>query len=460
MRIRLFLTLCLTLALAGCAASHDGPANGERLTAETAAHATQGVEARPTGQPAPEATPSPLKLEALRGETNPGRPLIMVHYMPWYQSREYSAAWGWHWTMNHFNPNEVNEEGRRPIASHTYPLTGPYDSSDPHLLEYQAMLMKISGIDGVIVDWYGFESFWDYGKINASTHRLFDHIQDAGLRFAVTYEDRTVQNMLENGHPNVRDARTHGGEVMQYLQEHWFLEDAYLKAAGRPVLFVFGNPPFFSSNQDWSTLFSGLKVQPLLVTQDGRLVSAAESSFPWPPMHLSGGGDLPIAVVERYLDAFYAGASGWDFTVAAAFPGFHDIYAEAGVGPSYGFLDANDGGTLAFTLARALESDPDVIQIVTWNDYGEGTTIEPTVEYGYAYLEMIQREIIRLDGGGFPYAPEDLAIPLRIFEWRAAVEGSPQANALLDNAVTAVLAGRTDLAAMILEEIDRGDWEQ
>jgi hypothetical protein len=39
------------------------------------------------------------------------------------------------------------------IASHFHPLTGPYDSSNDALLEYQVMLMKLSRIDGVIVDW-------------------------------------------------------------------------------------------------------------------------------------------------------------------------------------------------------------------------------------------------------------------------------------------------------------------
>src|SRR5215470_5926416 len=58
------------------------------------------------------------------------RPLIMVHYMPWYQTPATSGVWGWHWTMDHFNPNLKDENGKQSIASHYYPLTGPYDSSD------------------------------------------------------------------------------------------------------------------------------------------------------------------------------------------------------------------------------------------------------------------------------------------------------------------------------------------
>jgi len=48
------------------------------------------------------------------------------------------------------------------LASHFIPLTGPYDSSDEAVLDYQVQLMKLSGIDGVIVDWYGNANVNDY----------------------------------------------------------------------------------------------------------------------------------------------------------------------------------------------------------------------------------------------------------------------------------------------------------
>ncbi len=86
----------------------------------------------------------------------------MVHYMPWFQTPSISGYWGWHWTMNHFNPDKIDLTGRHEIASHYCPLTGPYDSQDKDILEYQVLLMKISGIDGVLVDWYGNENYNDY----------------------------------------------------------------------------------------------------------------------------------------------------------------------------------------------------------------------------------------------------------------------------------------------------------
>ena len=53
-------------------------------------------------------------------------PLILAHYMPWYTARPFSEHWGWHWTMNHFAP-EQETDGQRQIASKYHPLIGPYD---------------------------------------------------------------------------------------------------------------------------------------------------------------------------------------------------------------------------------------------------------------------------------------------------------------------------------------------
>jgi len=66
----------------------------------------------------------------------PSRPMILAHYMPWYAAKPVSPTWGWHWTMNAFDPDK-EVDGRRQIASRFYPMIGPYDSGDPHVLECQ-----------------------------------------------------------------------------------------------------------------------------------------------------------------------------------------------------------------------------------------------------------------------------------------------------------------------------------
>ena len=67
-------------------------------------------------------------------------------HMPWYTAKPFSDHWGWHWTMNHFDP-EQEVDGQRQIASKYHPLIGSYDSGDPHVLEYHLLLMKVAGIE-------------------------------------------------------------------------------------------------------------------------------------------------------------------------------------------------------------------------------------------------------------------------------------------------------------------------
>jgi len=278
------------------------------------------------------ASPSPINITVptptstvVSDILEPQRPLLMAHYMPWYQTPSVSGYWGWHWTMEHFQPSRQDENGRREIASYTMPLTGPYDSRDDAVLEYQILLMKISGIDGVIVDWYGMENFWDYAVLNDSTRKLFPYIKQAGLQFAICYEDQTIKHMVDNKQLPVKDVYTHGQAVMRYLQETWFDEAPYLKVAEQPVLFIFG-PQYFTSASDWETLFSVLDKRPAFITLDKHTESAGLSSYPWPPMWAGKIGILSQEALEGYLTAFYSKAEDWDYVVAGVFPGFRDIY--------------------------------------------------------------------------------------------------------------------------------------
>ena len=212
----------------------------------------------------------------------------MVHYMPWYASKPVSGEWGWHWTMNHFDPDTVADDGRREIASHYYPLIGPYDSNDPHALECHVLLMKFAGIDGAIIDWYGIKDHYDYATIHRNTNHLI-----------------------------------------------------------------------------------------------------------------------------------------------------------------YGYLDDQEGAVFGETLERAGES-ASLIQIVTWNDYGEGTIIEPTIEFGYRYLEALQNYRKKQAGKTFPYSPEDLRLPIALYQLRQQAATDGRAAVHLDSAAALLFASENEAARKIL----------
>lgn len=403
----------------------------------------------PTVTPTATSTHGPLYTSTATAVPKEDRPLLLVHFMPWYQAPPIDSAWGWHWTMNHFTPDVKDSNGHREIASHFYPLTGPYDSRDPAILEYQVLLMKLSGIDGVIVDWFGSENFLDYGILNQSTQALFLYIKKAGLLFSICYEDQTIKNMVDNGHITMGDARLNAKKEMLYLQNNWFIDDAYFRTSERPVLFIFG-PQYFKAPSDWETIFSVLNTTPVFISEDNPLPPVATSSFPWPPMWASQNGVLTDQALSDYLTSFYKKTDFWDFWVASAFPGFKDIYKDAGVSAGYGFLDARDGETFISTLKLAIDNKPNAIQLVTWNDYGEGTNIEPTVEYGYQYLGIVQDTIRSSINPNFPYTKDDLAIPFQLYQLRKQNAGNTEINAHLDQAFQFIVTGKLDEAKNIL----------
>lgn len=220
--------------------------------------------------------------------------------------------------------------------------------------------------------------------------------------------------MRDNGHLGFGSEIAHGQTVMRYLQDNWFETDAYVKISGRPALFNFG-PQFFHSGADWNQLFSVLNVPPLFFPLGRPQVDPASGAFSWPPMFESVNGVLSRSALSKYLDDFALESSNWESVVPTAFPGFLDIYSQALVGPSFGFLDASGGETFQLTLDAAFNLDSDIVQLATWNDYGEGTMIEPTVEFGYRYLEMVQNKPRLSIDTAFPGSPEDLTLPIRLF---------------------------------------------
>jgi hypothetical protein len=396
-----------------------------------------------------------LWLVGLSSQAAASKP-VLVHYMPWFVAKPYSGSWGWHWTMNHYNPDSIGADGRRAIASWYYPLIGPYDSADPVALEYHVLLMKLAGIDGVIVDWYGMDNYLDYGVNNQRTAALFKFTQKAALKFCLCYEDRTIQQELNGKYIAASNALAHAQDTMRYAESNYFRASSYLRWSNQPVLFNFG-PQYFKLNSDWQSIFSVLNTtnQPAFFTEDNRLPVGA-GAFDWPPMWMSQnkGGVLSDAQLESYLAAFEQNARTWPAFISSAFPRFHDIYQQAGVGSSYGYLDDRGGDTLRETLGRALTNASVLVQVVTWNDFGEGTVVEPTLDFGYRDLGIIQDFRRQYLDGNFAFHTNDLTLALRLYNLRRQYAGNAILSAELDRVFTNAISGDTTLADLRLTGIE------
>src|SRR5690606_10033519 len=128
------------------------------------------------------------------------------------------------------------------------------------------------------------------------------------------------------------------------------------------------------------------------------------------------------------------------YLVSTAFPGFHDIYREAGNGTGYGFLDDYEGQSFKLPLEASVAARSDVIQIATWNAYGEGTIVEPTVERGYRDLELLL-DLAVDSNPSHPFTKGDLRIPLELHRLRAIPGASEERLAAVDSAYAGLFAG-------------------
>lgn len=365
--------------------------------------------------------------------TKTSKKQIYAHMMPWFETQQSSGngKWGIHWTMNNQNPDSQDGTGRRQIASHYYPLIGPYASGDADVVEYQLLLMKYAGIDGVFIDWPGTIQKLDYPKNVQNSEAIINRTAAFGLSFAVVYEDQNIKNA------GVADARGAGKNDMNYLRDHYFNKSNYVQSAGAPLLLVFG-PQVLQSPDDWSDLFSVFPKRPTLLTlwyesKDAGQFAAGE--YAW------------VYKDNQHLDDFYGRQFG-GIQVGSAYPGFKAFYAEGGWGTDP-FEIAYDGtNNFASTLDKGLASVVvDSIQLATWNDYGEGTMLEPTREFNYGFLTVLQKKL------GVSYGQPELELVAKLFDLRKKVGGDGAKRAQLDSASSALAHLHPDQAKTILDSL-------
>lgn len=361
---------------------------------------------------------------------------IYMHYMPWFQSKDYSGTWGIHWTMRNQNPDRLLPDGKREIASHYYPLIGPYDSADPDVIDYHLLLMKFSGVDGILIDWYGSHQVLDYGINLKNTQEIIKGAERVGMSFAIAYEDVSAAEAARlKGIGDLEAAR----EDMRYAAQDYFLRGTYLHFGSKPLFLVFG-PRHFKNSIQWTDLLSTVAkpvaLYPLwgFSSQVGNANAAGE--FAW----------IDFKPGFEQLGQFYASAQR-NTAIGAAFPGFHDFYEPGGWGSSYGYIDSRNGATLRATLEKARSLGIAHLQVATWNDFGEGTMLEPTREFQFSSLETLQAFT------GVRYTRTDLETIHHYYLKRKEFKGNVQIQIQLDAvfkslAYLDIAAAKTGLAKL------------
>lgn len=384
---------------------------------------------------------------------------VLVHYMPWFRMEPQADGtiawehWQWFGEGEKHDPNDVDDSGHRDIASVYYPLIGPYDGRDPDVLEYHFLTARAAGIEGFVADWYGPNDFSDevFKAMLATAERY-------GMRVAICLEEKTF-------FPPYADITTRAQALdvmeqqLRYVLNTHARSDAYLRHDGKPVFFIFTGfdespvGPRILSPEELATVLARFNDDELLYVRplvDERYLNVVDGNYIW----VADG---------QPREAFYEAAGAarqrgdLDYWVGGAYPGFDDRGVWGwGRGPR--ITERRGTGLYEETWEEVLLHQPDAIQVATWNDFGEGTTIEPTEEYGFTFIDLTEAFVETFTGR--KAKPVDNKLPYRLYRLRKAAEELPPDegdawNARLDDYAEAFGRGRRFLMNWRLRRLEK-----
>jgi glycoprotein endo-alpha-1,2-mannosidase len=257
-----------------------------------------------------------------------------IFFYPWYSNAAHDGGYT-HWQQDgHVPPFD--------IASAFYPLRGAYSSADPRILHRQLRDIAAAGVDEVVSSWWGRGSQEDR-RLRAVARAA----HAAGVDVAVQlepYQGRSVDSIATG---------------LAYLRTRG-IRDVYIYRAGD-----------FSADA-WHAL--DLKLTGLRVFAQTNLVGFA-----------ARGG---FAGFYTYDILVYGGAKFERLCAQARAIG---ILCAPSVGPGYDATAAtgdprvkprDDGETYDSMWRAALDAGADLVTITSYNEWSEGTQIEPAGHRG------------------------------------------------------------------------------
>jgi hypothetical protein len=279
-------------------------------------------------------------------------------------------------------------------------------------------------------------------------------VDDFGLKFAVVLEDR-FSDGIDDAQANVGYLRQNPNPGAYPDYPGYFENPAYIRlgAAADPLLMSFG-PITFQQPAQWTQILAeaGEDVSYLTLWYESHEAGAnADGEYAW--IYEDAVQDH-MAHQSNY---YRFRAPNLNVAGGAAYPGFNDFYAEGGVGDIIPFeIPHENGQTLdsLLDLASTYSTRIDFLQLATFNDFGEGTMFEPTLETGFEYLKKIQAFT------GTPYGDAELELVYRLYIARKRYAGNGPRQASLDEVADLLSALEIAQATNLLDSVaPHGDFD-
>jgi len=299
-------------------------------------------------------------------------PEVLAFYYGWYGNPQTSGEWR-HWK----NVDPANKQ----IENATdFPAYGAYDSHDPAVVDRQAEAAREAGITGFIASWWGRYSFEDRGMLP-----LLAAAARHTLSVSAYYEKIAGEDPMSR-------IKAAAGDI-DYLLKQYGSDKAWLRADGKPVLFVYGRALHELSPADWQDVIAQVRrdnpsgVMLVADSQDLEFVSTFDGASTYNITGQTQHKSPPE--IRAWAHAAYpkmaAAAGSGKISTVTIIPGYDD--RKLWRWPPRPVTDRWGGETYRVLWQEAIAAAPDYVLITSWNEWHEGSELEASVEYGSRILD-------------------------------------------------------------------------
>jgi len=299
--------------------------------------------------------------------------IVLAFYYPWYGNTTVYGQWV-HWNYCGHDPDTITNSRRDIDAAH-YPSIGAYDSNDMETLRHHVRIAKNANIDGFISSWWGINTFED-----VTFQKLLDVSDEENFNVSV-YLEIVENNDADNA---IRD--------LKYILDNYGTRSSFMKYNGKPVVFVYSTALTSITPSEWSYVVESL-------TDSGYSIFLVAESRGVDTYSMFDGYHMYIYIPNHdTLDDIYNRLRQEAHSVGKLFaatvkPGFDDSAEHhPECRSSILLLDRENGNIFTGEWDTSIKNDADWILITSFNEWHEGTEIEPSLQFGNQYLDLTQQK--------------------------------------------------------------------
>jgi hypothetical protein len=313
---------------------------------------------------------------------------VAAFYYPWFSNEtDYTQAVPYPvvdtGSWRHWNGSTLNT-----------PIIGEYDSADPETIERHLRDAEWAGIDALVWSYWGASG---YEFTNFKNMLEVARAIGSNLSFTVYFEifmdgmeDKTVPEasaFISNEFAEIYSVFNDSANVGLIWHEH-----------GKPVLFVYVVQAVPA--EVWDNVMANVSARGagffMVADRPGGSIDYNkhfQATHQYDVYYPSYHGTY----FETYIGLKHDAKELGQLFIAGVSPGYDDHMVRPGNPP----LPRNGNVTYQQSWSNAISLRPDWIAITSWNEWHEGTEIEPSVENGRAALEQTRVYAAEFKSGNY-----------------------------------------------------------